>query len=283
VDVPFQVTNQNLGFDPLPDVYKYLALSNKNGLHVIVGENDFISEGGVAKIFTDFSTLPLCKQMQTLPSAFMKNKIGLEIGGPSMFSVRATGIYSQPRVLHNLHLSVPPFNISGERLPGQTFKGCITNIPEVFQPNVLDFTFVSHVLEHVQNPLRAFAEMRRVIKPGGHCILVVPQKEANFNHRRPTTTFAELVEHFDNKDGEEDIMAHITPKLLETYDFTKDPGAGTQRDFIERCKNHDQNRLFHVHVYDFALLKRCLEFSGFRCVYMQLVEGGHQVVVGQKK
>jgi hypothetical protein len=52
--------------------------------------------------------------------------------------------------------------------------------------------------------------------------------------------------------------------------------------FIERCKNHYENRALHVHVFDIDLIIDCLKFFNYKIIDTQLVKPYHQVVVGQK-
>lgn len=58
----------------------------------------------------------------------------------------------------------------------------IHDIP--FEDNLFDVIFCNHVLEHVDDDIRALNEMKRVLKPGGWAILQVP-----FFHPLPKTTF----------------------------------------------------------------------------------------------
>lgn len=53
-----------------------------------------------------------------------------------------------------------------------------------FEDNSIDVIFCNHVLEHVDDDLRAISEMRRVLKPGGWGILQVP-----FFYPLPKTTY----------------------------------------------------------------------------------------------
>jgi ubiquinone/menaquinone biosynthesis C-methylase UbiE len=48
----------------------------------------------------------------------------------------------------------------------------VTKLP--FQDATYDVIFASHVLEHIREDLKAIAEIRRVLKPGGFAILPVP-------------------------------------------------------------------------------------------------------------
>jgi len=276
----FIVNNKRFG-DPTPDVYKYLHLT-KNGETLVVGEEDTMVD--VNGYFHCNLAPPMCKSMEPLTD-FIHNAKGLEIGGPSMFGVRDTGIYTLPRNLDNLQLLpsliVSPFELPGKNISGATFAGDVVNVSNVFVPNTFDFTFMSHLLEHLKNPLKALRELWTVLRPNGYCILILSHKENTFNHQRPVTELKELVEHFDNNETEDDIMDHVTPTLLEQYDFTRDPEAGCKDEFIERCRNNFQNRCFHVHVFDHKLIKECFAQTSFKHVYTQLADG-HLIVVGQK-
>lgn len=53
-----------------------------------------------------------------------------------------------------------------------------------FEDNSIDIIFCNHVLEHVDDDLKALSEMRRVLKPGGWAILQVP-----FFYPLPETTY----------------------------------------------------------------------------------------------
>ncbi|MEO9871754.1 class I SAM-dependent methyltransferase [Ekhidna sp.] len=53
-----------------------------------------------------------------------------------------------------------------------------------FEDNSVDIIFCNHVLEHVDDDLKALSEMRRVLSPGGWAILQVP-----FFYPLPKTTY----------------------------------------------------------------------------------------------
>ena len=50
--------------------------------------------------------------------------------------------------------------------------GDIHNMP--FADNSIDAIICISVLEHVENPIKAFEEIYRVLKPGGYCFIYVP-------------------------------------------------------------------------------------------------------------
>ncbi len=272
------VVSVNLFSDPTPNVYKFLNLTRDDET-ICVGEGDTIHD--VDKLFDTYD-LPNCKTMALL-TPYLQRKKGLEIGGPSSYGVRASGIYSLPLSLDNVHISDPagPFLLYSKNTPGSTFSSDIVNVSKVFLPNTFDFVFASHVLEHVKNPLKALVEIGSILRPHGYCILILPYKEVTFDHRRPITEFKELLSHFDNNETEDDVMDHVTPELLELYDFSRDVPAGTKDEFVERCRNNVVNRCLHIHVFDFKLIKQCFDFAHFKSVYMQLADG-HQIMIGQK-
>lgn len=67
-----------------------------------------------------------------------------------------------------------------------------------FHSNSLDYVASSHVLEHVANPVAAFAEWYRVLRPGGMIYLVVPNRLATWDRARPLTTVEHLLEDYVN-------------------------------------------------------------------------------------
>lgn len=105
----------------------------------------------------------------------------------------------------------------------------------------------SHVIEHIANPLRALDTWRRVVKPGGHLLVVAPHKERTFDRKRPTTPLAHMVEDYTRGTPEDD-MTHLDEVLL-LHDLSKDPGAGGREAFEQRTRDNASNRGMHQHVF----------------------------------
>jgi SAM-dependent methyltransferase len=273
---PFVVSTSLFG-DPAPGIYKFLSIQNlETKESILVGEGDTVQ----SIFLRGDNDVPPCTRMASIPDHVITNKHGLEIGGPSWY-LESIGLYStKPKSLDNLHLFEKPGPFQYLDAKGHVIRGDAVAMP--FKAQTYDFIVASHVLEHIKNPLQALKEMWRVLQPGGFVYLILPFKPLTFDHRRPTTTLDELVRHYEDKETEQDVMDHVTPELLSTYDFARDPPAGTPEQFVERCKDNVNNRCLHVHVFDFALIKHALRFAGFTPVHMQRV-AIHQIVLAQKK
>lgn len=73
----------------------------------------------------------------------------------------------------------------------------------------LDFVIANHVIEHLQDPIRALHEMGRVTRPGGLLYLAIPDQRATFDRRRPATTIQHQVDEYHL--GTQDTRrAHVT-------------------------------------------------------------------------
>jgi SAM-dependent methyltransferase len=219
---------------------------------------------------------------------FLKDKKGLEVGGPSP-SFFPLGIYTFPRWLDNVNFGEYTLwgnqtNNSPYIFPGKSILGkqiiCDGVDLTLLEDKSYDFIFASHVLEHMVNPLKAIKNWKRVVKDNGFLIIVVPWKENTFDRYRPITSFDRLLEYFNN-DRREDYVMDLLPEILETYDFSMDPGAGGRDNFIERCRNQYHNRALHVHVFDFDLITQCLNFFELDVVDKQLVLDCHQIILAK--
>jgi SAM-dependent methyltransferase len=222
-------------------------------------------------------------------SELFNDKEGLELGGPTYFFY-PSGIYTAPKKLDNVVFSESTlwnktqknadYVFEGKTTPGKVYIADIVDLLDIREKSY-DFVFASHILEHVVNPLKGLREITRVLKDDGICILILPWKEATFDHRRPISKFSKLVENYKNNRNEGYIDDYL-PEIKEFYDLSRDIPAGTMENFLERCKKQYENRALHVHVFDFDLIKECFAFFNYKIIDTQLVHPYHQIVVGQK-
>ena len=143
-----------------------------------------------------------------------------------------------------------------------------------------DFVLSSHMLEHCANPLRALREWMRIITVGGAVVLVVPHKEGTFDHRRPVTTLAHLIEDERNNTTERD-MTHL-PEILALHDPTHDPFSGDFETFKARCERGFETRALHHHVFDTGLVVAMVDWVGLQIVAVEPVTPCHIFLVARK-
>ena len=275
------VSNAAFG-DPHFGVVKHLAVlhGGKRIAHVMEGnEMNYLESAVPASSFTALTPV-------------FAGKVGLEIGGPSLY-LHPLGVYTAPARLDNANYSVKTlwdtsltdgqeYAFPGKTCPGSTFIVDAVQVGLRFPAHSYDFVLSSHVLEHLVNPLKALHQMSMITRPGGHAVHILPWKHATFDHRRPITPFAELVQHFEEDRDESDVSDHLD-EVRAFYDLSRDVPAGTWDQFLERCAHHAENRALHVHVFDFQLLAQCMEHVGFRVLETQLVAPNHQLVLAQKR
>lgn len=66
----------------------------------------------------------------------------------------------------------------------------------IFKDNIYDFIILSHVIEHVANPINVVKELFRVVKPGGIVLIAAPDKTYTFDKRRGTTSFKHVLDEY---------------------------------------------------------------------------------------
>lgn len=220
----------------------------------------------------------------------LRGKKGLEIGGPSPIFKPMGGIpvYVFAGQIDNVIFStltlwegtVTKGNtfafLPGKKL-GYQYIAEATDLHEI-QEGSYEFVLSSHNLEHVANPLKALYEWRRVLQPGGTLILVLPEKENTFDHKRPFTTFEHLLSDYNNNMGEDD-NTHLA-EALELHDMESDPGREA---FKARVVENLTTRTIHHHVFSFALIREMLEYCGFAVEYQQQLPPFNLITVAKKR
>jgi len=204
----------------------------------------------------------------------LKNKSGIEVGGPSPIFNNKLPIYSVIKHLDCVNFSSSTiwegtidqgsdFYINGIKI-GNHF---IAEANQIFMARDKSYEFVlsSNCLEHLANPISAIIEWARILKSSGYLILVLPNKISNFDHKRKVTSFEHLLNDYKNNITEDDLT-HLS-EILTLHDLSLDPAAGTTIEFENRSKNNFQNRCLHHHVFDNKLAFECLEFCGFNVIH----------------
>lgn len=219
-------------------------------------------------------------------------KVGLEIGGPSdVFSPGGPlPAYALAERVDNCNYSTntvwegriqagQTFVFHPQRAPGRQYVLEATDLAAI-APSSYDFVLSSHSLEHIANPLRAVREWTRVLRADGSLVLVVPHKDFTFDHRRPVTTFAHLVDDFEAGRGEDDTT-HVE-EILSLHDLGRDPAAGDANAFRERSLRNVENRCLHHHVFDAELVTRVTEWAGLETMASEFAKPYHIAVIARK-
>jgi len=197
----------------------------------------------------------------------LRGKAGLEVGGPSRFfrKIGLMPIYPVISSLDGVNFGTTTI-WEGQLAAGRTYRWRDNGIGTQFihdavdlaslPDDAYDFVLSCNSLEHIANPIRALREWLRVTKPGGHLLLVLPNRHNNFDHRRPVTPFRHLLEDEANNIPESDLT-HLA-EILELHDLSRDRRAGSPAEFRARSEANFQNRCLHHHVFDVPLLREVM-------------------------
>ena len=213
-----------------------------------------------------------------------KNKMGLEVGGPSaIFS----NIYDICETCDGVNYCIDTvwwkqgkteiYMYETHRL-GKVFIADATDLADI-SDGFYDFILSSNNLEHIANPIKALGEFYRVVKKEGIIVVVVPKKYATFDHRREFTSFEHILEDYKN-DIKEDDLTHL-PEIIAKHDYDMDIPCGGREAFLLRAQNNFENRCLHHHVFDEKCLKSMFEFWNIYVLEFADI-GNNYWIVGKK-
>ncbi len=222
----------------------------------------------------------------------VRGKHGLEVGGPSrVFGRRGlVPIYRHAARMDNCNFAgetlwegaidrSAPFRPEPGSAAGTQLIREATALTGI-APETYDFVCSSHTLEHVANPLAALEEWLRVLRPGGTLILLLPHREGTFDHRRPVTNLAHIIEDQARGVGEDDLT-HLD-EILALHDLSRDPLAGSPEAFKARSLRNPVNRCLHHHVFDTDLAVRLVDHAGLQVLAAERASAVDIVVVCAK-
>jgi SAM-dependent methyltransferase len=217
---------------------------------------------------------------------------GLEIGGPSgIFSSRGIlPAYPLLGSLDNCNFGTQTvwegkieegqtFHYDEDHEPGRQYIREATDLRDIPSESY-DVVLSSHTLEHTANPLLALSEWKRVLRPGGTLLLIVPHKDGTFDHRRPVTALAHLQQDFAKGTSEEDQI-HV-PEVIELHDVDADEGVNSREELIERSSKNKENRCLHHHVFTTGLVAEIVTHAGFKILALEPMLPFHIIAVLQK-
>jgi hypothetical protein len=225
-------------------------------------------------------------------SSELKNKTGIEIGGPSKFFSLKGGfpVYLFADKIDGVNFSTNTV-WEGQINEGESYcyyegkKGFqyITEATDLraIPDSKYDFALSCHSLEHVANPIIALKEWNRISKKGAMFVLILPDKRYTFDHNRPYTSFDHLLDDYKKGIDEHDIT-HFE-EIVTLHDRSRDPGMNTSLEVAEILKANYTNRMAHHHVFSQDLVKQMLEYCGFEVSYQQEMAPFHLITIAYKK
>lgn len=235
---------------------------------------------------------PLKANSFKICKGLVKNKSGLEIGGPSsLFSGKGLlPVYSHVKSLDNCNFSSQTI-WEGRIKEGYNFKYdenksygyqyiLDTNEMARIETAKYDFVLSSHVIEHFANPIKALFEWVRVLKEKGVVVIIFPHKDGTFDHKRDITVLSHIIEDY-NKNTSEDDLTHLE-EILELHDLARDTKAGTFSQFKERSRNNFANRGLHHHVFNTLLAVKLIDFIKLEILSVEAVLPLHIIIIAKK-
>ena len=221
-----------------------------------------------------------------------EGKTGLEIGGPSGMFMRigAMPVYPLAARIDNCNYGQrttwegaievgPTFCFEEARAPGNQYVCEAIDLGGIPSSNY-DFVLSSHMLEHSANPLKALVEWVRVLKDEGILVLALPHRDGTFDHRRPVTTLAHLIEDFEHGVDEYDLT-HLE-EIMCLHDLSKDPDAGDHQSFAKRSRRNFENRCLHHHVFDTRLAVDLVDHKALQIISVEVFRPHDILLIARK-
>ena len=201
--------------------------------------------------------------------ALLRDREGIEIGGPTKLFRRDLPVYRVAKSIDGVNFAATTM-WEGDLAEGQTYRTLKGRVGRQFICDATDlsrlpaerydFVLSSNNLEHIANPLQAVGEWLRVLRPGGHLLLVLPRRESNFDHRREITPFGHLLGDFEAGMTEHDLT-HLA-EILERHDYAMTPETADRDTLERRGRANFENRGLHHHVFDPPLIEQVFRHFG---------------------
>lgn len=124
-----------------------------------------------------------------------------------------------------------------------------------FTDSSFDFVILSHVIEHVANPIELLAQISRITRPGGKLVLACPDKRFTFDKKRGLTPFEHLADEYLH--GVREVTdEHYLDFLVNV---SESDILGLPADELAKRLQWVRDRHEHVHVWDSSHFQDFLE------------------------
>jgi predicted SAM-dependent methyltransferase len=111
----------------------------------------------------------------------------------------------------------------------------------------IDFVIANHVMEHVEDPLRALKSMSRVLRPQGIAFIALPDKRFTFDKNRKITPLDHLIR--DHEEGPDWSLAEHYEEWCRCVDGLS--GEQYNQKYAIMLK---QRANIHFHVWDYSAM-----------------------------
>ena len=131
-----------------------------------------------------------------------------------------------------------------------------------------DFVIMSHLLEHVANPIKVFIKAYNLTRFGGKLVIAIPDKRYIFDRNRNITTYEHLINDYKNN------VTDVADDHFYDFLFHADPGRLNDPNWLAICREQSG----HAHVWDTAssqvMFKNIIrEFSlSLECIFESVAE-----------
>lgn len=122
-----------------------------------------------------------------------------------------------------------------------------------FGDATFDFVIISHVIEHLANPLLALREVFRVAKVRGFVVIAVPDKDYTFDRLRPTVTWEHLVHDYADSPATNSDDHYV--EFLRSAHAERFPSMAAD---LAAHVAHARQRCEHAHAWDSKTFRRHL-------------------------
>jgi SAM-dependent methyltransferase len=225
-----------------------------------------------------------------------ENAKGIEMGGPTRWAFGARGSIPIYPIIGSLDNVNPPldyiydnayatridsgrtYRFDERKPPGMQYAAEAAELSMIVS-DAYDVLLSSHMIEHTANPIKVLLEWARIVRSGGLLLIIVPNKEANFDHYRPTTTLQHMIDDFEANRGEDDLT-HLD-ESVEMNDYSMMPFD--KETFKSRATNNLDTRNLHHHIFTLLSLRQLLEYTRLDIIEMVAEPPYHLIALARNR
>ncbi len=125
-----------------------------------------------------------------------------------------------------------------------------------------DFVLGNHLIEHMSNPISALLNWGRVIKPGGHMFLAVPERDLTIDRERELTPLGHIIEDYESPSAERDFQHYLDFALFVSCRFFNVRPESEFKKFAEEL--WEMKYSIHYHVWNHHTFRDLINYVSNR-------------------